>query len=570
MAPGITTAAASRVAGPAGLIATLALLAAGVGACSGGSDAPPQVAAGGAAGAAGSGGQQGGGAAGTGGAKGGVQLGAPSEPATCEAAADARSYVGCDFWPTVTLNAVWSIFDFSVVVTNVGSEPADITVEGGAGAVASATVPPLGLVKLFLPWVPELKGADTDLCGQTSGQAESILAAKGAYHLRSSRPVIVYQFSALEFRGAGGPAGKSWAACPGLSPCPMSGQPNGCFSFTNDAAILLPSTAMTGNYSVTTLPPGNAQSFFAVTATQDGTTVTLKLGAKAKVLAGGGLKAGGPGKIIKQALDAGGVLQVVSDGDDSDLSGTLVQADHPVQVIAGSGCAALPGANPGGPDTTCDHLEETVLPVETLGKRYLVATPTGALGAPVPHAVRIYGSVDGTTLTYPAGMPPGAPTSIGAGESVDLGQVKQDFEVQGDNEFAVGTFLLSAAIADPDDIVSRGDPSQSQAVTVDQFRRSYVFLAPDDYDVSFVDVIMPTGAEVTLDGSPLPAVATPIGASGYGVARVRLGLGQSGAHALQSDQPVGIQVLGYGSYTSYQYPGGLDLKAISPPPPPIK
>jgi hypothetical protein len=33
---------------------------------------------------------------------------------------------------------------------------------------------------------------------------------------------------------------------------------------------------------------------------------------------------------------------------------------------------------------------------------------------------------------------------------------------------------------------------------------------------------------------------------------------------------VGIQVVGYGSYTSYQYPGGLNLTLIAPPPPPIK
>jgi hypothetical protein len=29
---------------------------------------------------------------------------------------------------------------------------------------------------------------------------------------------------------------------------------------------------------------------------------------------------------------------------------------------------------------------------------------------------------------------------------------------------------------------------------------------------------------------------------------------------------VGIQVLGYGLYTSYQYPGGLNLEIIAPPP----
>ena len=57
-----------------------------------------------------------------------------------------------------------------------------------------------------------------------------------------------------------------------------------------------------------------------------------------------------------------------------------------------------------------------------------------------------------------------------------------------------------------------------------------------------------------------------IGASGYGVARYKLGPGNSGAHTLMSDKPVGIQVMGYGQYTSYQYPGGSDLLAIAPPP----
>ena len=50
------------------------------------------------------------------------------------------------------------------------------------------------------------------------------------------------------------------------------------------------------------------------------------------------------------------------------------------------------------------------------------------------------------------------------------------------------------------------------------------------------------------------------------MARHKLGPGNSGAHTLTSTQPVGIQVMGYGAYTSYQYPGGSDLTAIAPPP----
>ncbi len=56
-----------------------------------------------------------------------------------------------------------------------------------------------------------------------------------------------------------------------------------------------------------------------------------------------------------------------------------------------------------------------------------------------------------------------------------------------------------------------------------------------------------------------------LGGSNMGVARVKLAA--TGSHSLTSSKPVGIQVYGYGSYTSYQYPGGLNLRSIAPPPP---
>ena len=42
---------------------------------------------------------------------------------------------------------------------------------------------------------------------------------------------------------------------------------------------------------------------------------------------------------------------------------------------------------------------------------------------------------------------------------------------------------------------------------------------------------------------------------------------QGGAHTLTSKLPVAIQVIGYGDNTSYEYPGGLNLTLIAPPPP---
>jgi hypothetical protein len=99
------------------------------------------------------------------------------------------------------------------------------------------------------------------------------------------------------------------------------------------------------------------------------------------------------------------------------------------------------------------------------------------------------------------------------------------------------------------------------AVPVAQYRLDYLFHAPTNYEVNYVNVIAPLSAVVTLDGTQVTGL-TPTGATGFGVARVQLGAGMSGNHTITGDMPFGISVYGYGQYTSYWYPGGLDLMAI--------
>jgi hypothetical protein len=469
----------------------------------------------------------------------------------------------------VTFNPVWSIFDFAVVVSNLGSQDASVSISGPNGFTISGTVSPLGLQTFYLPWVPALKGKDADCQGTSTAPSTSVVQTGGAYHLTSNLPVVVYQFNAIEYRGAGGRSGKDWSSCPGLMTC-NSSPPVGCYSFTNDASLLLPSTAMTGNYRVTALEAAAGASFVAISGITAGTTVKVLLSAAGYVLAGGSIMAGTPGTVLTFMLGEGDVAEILADDSQAsaDLSGSQVQASQPVQVIAGSACASLPvESGDAGASLTCDHIEETVLPAETLGQHYVVTVPTAPLGKPVGHIVRFYGNVDGTHLTYPSGdIPPNAPSTLSAGQVIDLGEVKVDFEVTADQAFAVGTFSLSGEIQDPNDILSRGDPAQSQAVAVEQYRKAYVFLAPNDYDESFVDVVLPSGANVSLDGADLPARPQPLGGTSWEVARVRLGDGIGGSHVLTSDQPVGIQIMGYGAYTAYQYPSGLNLQRIAPPP----
>jgi IgGFc binding protein len=496
---------------------------------------------------------------------GGGSGGFAGDPASCDQAAQAKSYVGCDFWPTVTANFVWSEFDFAVVVANTQSSEAEITIERNGAMVTHGAVQPDGLQKFYLPWVPELKGPDFDECAGIATEVTTTLRAPGgAYHLTSTVPVTVYQFNALEYRGQGGDSSKNWAQCPGNY---CSDYP-GCYSYSNDASLLLPTTALTQSYRVTSMKGWQDEgvpAYFAVTGTADGTTVKVQVSSAGEVAAGGGVPATGPGGVFQFSLARGEVVEVMGTPS-ADLSGSLIQSSAPVQVVAGMACIYLPNDQ-----EACDHIEETVFPAESLGKHYFVTMPTGPdLGTP-GHIVRLYGNVDGTALGYAPQKPAGAPDTINAGEVYDLGIVKQSFEITGSHELAVASFQLGGTVVDPSAPYDsqRGDPSQSQMTAVEQFRSKYVFLAPDDYDVSIVDVVAPDGASLVLDGQAVTAPSTPI-ASGYSVVRAKLGPGTQGAHVLVSDQPVGIQVMGYGMYTSYQYPGGSNLAAIAPPPPPIQ
>jgi len=465
-----------------------------------------------------------------------------------------------------------------------------------AGAqVASATVAPGGLEKIYLPWVPELKGPDFDSCTNGGRPSASVRVDKGAYHMTSSVPVIAWQFNPLEYKAQGGPPGKTWQ-CPS-PPMLCNGNGHDCLSVSNDASLLLPTSAMTSHYRFFgksgSRGAGGAMSretagTYAITATQDGTTVDVYVAKERRTLPNpaidpSGIAPGGPiaatpaGGTVTFQMNAGDVIQLMGaqgptwDDLDFDLSGSLLDShDKGVQVIS-----TIPITDIPVPETPnngyADHCEETVLPAEVIGKHYFVAPPTTPNLTTVGHYVRFYGNFDGTTLTYPAGTPTGAPTTLNAADVVEIGPVNTSFEVVGSQAFAVGSFMMGGQVQDPTPGPdgAQGDPAFSEEVTVEQFRKKYIFLAPDDYTVGVADVLVPDGAMVKLDGMPLSAAPQKIGTSTWSIVRQKLEPGANhGTHVLESDQPIGLQVVAFGHATGIYYPGGLNLTLITEPPPP--
>ena len=118
------------------------------------------------------------------GAGGGGNGGPGGDPKTCDEAAMYRTYIGCDFWPTVVANNVWSVFDYAVVVANAGDQQAEVTVTRGAQSISTTTVDPNSLAKIYLPWVPNLKGPDADACGAATPLAATVREVDVALILR--------------------------------------------------------------------------------------------------------------------------------------------------------------------------------------------------------------------------------------------------------------------------------------------------------------------------------------------------------------------------------------------------
>jgi hypothetical protein len=193
-----------------------------------------------------------------------------------------------------------------------------------------------------------------------------------------------------------------------------------------------------------------------------------------------------------------------------------------------------------------------MLPVETLGSDYLVSPPLVAADTPKARIVRVVATEANTSLTYHPAQA-GAPATLpGAGSYAEF-QTTAAFEIIADHRIMVAEYMIGQALDN-----KAGDPAMVLAVPVQQYRTHYLFHAPTNYESSYVNITAPTSATVSLDDATL-APGTPVGTTGFSVTQVLLDKSGTGNHVIDASEPVGISVYGYGQYTSYWYPGGLEL-----------
>jgi hypothetical protein len=244
-------------------------------------------------------------------------------------------------------------------------------------------------------------------------------------------------------------------------------------------------------------------------------------------------------------------------GPEYDLTGTRVTSNKPISVLGGHDCTFMPYSN-----FACDHIEESMFPVETLGQDLIVTAPQAVAaidsnpGQPDFMFVRVLSAADGNEITFDPAV--SAPVTLNAGQWVEIGPVAQDFRVLAKNKISVAQYMVGEDFSGMS--AGAGDPALSVAIPKEQYRVSYTFLAPTTYTHNFVNIVAEPGSNVVIDGMAVPdGLFKPIGASGFSVARYKI---QGGSHSMTADKNFGIVVYGYGSYTSYMYPGGLNLETV--------
>ena len=468
----------------------------------------------------------------------------------CDLAAETGSYLGCEFLAVPSSNSLLFGFDddFAIVLGNPDPErSATIQITRAGEVMVDSSLPPEGTRAYPLPYVHELKN-----------ELVSQVVPQGAYEVQSSIPVVAYQYNPLNF----------------------STPDQGFYSYTNDASLLLPVAALGQDHIASTMPTFGivdigtwtwSPGFIAVAAAYDGTTVQVTSAAHT---IGGGIAALNPGEQTSVTLNRGDVLQMFSEASGSscaavggeegnaeisgtpfpvclshergDLTGSWIASSRPVAVWAGHDCTFIPFDR-----WACDHLEESMLPLEVWGTDAVFSAPVIPGGSTwAPTKVRIIAQQDDTLVTFTP--PVAAPTTAGPFTPIEL-DIAEDVMVTADGPILAMQYLLGEQALG----TFAGDPAMGVMPPTNHWRSSYDFLVPDTYESDYVNIVARFGATVYLDGVEVTAWSL-IEDTPYKVHRAQLQPGPHNAFS-KGASPFGLTAYGYASYTSYLYPGGLDL-----------
>lgn len=479
----------------------------------------------------------------------------------CELNKKISSYIGCEYWSADLDNYDNALSQpHAIVVSNISDTlKAEVKLFQGEatralrfdadGKLFQTTIEPGGAAIYRIP-----TGSD---------HSGTRLLSNKAIRIKANIPVIAYQFNPL----------------------------NNVDVFSNDGTLLLPTNSVGKEYWGMSWTHRGGQATirgFLTIINSSGAPNRVEITPSAEVVAGQNIPKIAAGETRIFDLNPGDSLNLETSGielseaqksgclKDSqgppvslspcpDLTGTHIVGAQDLTVFGGHQCAnVIQGIN------RCDHIESILLPVSTWGKNYIGTKyfPRATTATPEPEIWRVVAAEDNTKiLTDP-------PLDGIHGHTIDAGEWRQfeatqDF-ILGANkpvmlaQYMVGSNWLGIPRickegVDAGNPTGIGDPSMTIGVPVDQFRKEYLILTPDAYRLDYINVMVPTGRKVKLDGAIIADdVWKSVGSRGaFEIARLEV---SDGFHRLSADVPFGIVSYGYDCHVSYAYPGGLNVE----------
>ena len=480
----------------------------------------------------------------------------------CDYAENMRSSYGCMFYAMDLDQADEMAADsspYAVIVSNTDTvQTANVSVQrktaGTWTAVQTQSIAP-GVLYTFR-MATDVHIEDTNV------------GIGAAYRVVSDYPVVAYQFNPID-------SADQWS---------------------NDASMLLPVHTLdkwyfAASWHQLSILDNHYRSYVTIIGTQDATQVSIT--PSTNTMAGTSMPSVPAINAFEThvtSINDGDVLQIASNGDAGDMTGTYIEASAPIAVFGGTECSDIPylcswcrdafGAPPGGSHREntcawCDHVEEQIFPLTTWGKTMVASrVPVRSTGGIVEAAYwRVLASEDATTINITArpgiamrfAPPYTTPAVLNRGQYLEFEMAGPEHDpgdayIEADKPVLVVQYIEGQECTNLD-AGGGGDPAMILMVPVEQYLDKYIFLTPNTYEVDHVIVVRPAGIDITLDGVLLTADRFIAVEAGWEVARVLVG---DGFHTIEGSKPFGIIASGYSPYVSYGYPGGLSLEVINP------
>ncbi len=406
------------------------------------------------------------------------------------------------------------------------------------------------------PGVTPAVAADAALHGTGKGKA---------FHIKTNVPVVAYNML---------PYGAGRARVTG-------------------STLLLPTNVWGDNYvaanaykAPTLFSQPRAGPTMMILAQSDATTVRIK--PTAAILAGGGLAGTAANTTGTYTLNKGEYLQFTQVNE---LTGSPIQSSAPIAVIGGATLYDVPTSI-----IRADSGHQMLPPIRALGSEYVgVRYRSRGIGEEsVPW--RIVGVVAGTQLTWEPSTPPGAPTTLGAGQLVEWTS-PGEFVVR--SQDSQHPFYLAQYMSGGQSFDGAGDPEFVNAPTPAQYLPRYTFFTDPTYPETNVVIVRQKDSQsnqfpdVVLDCAGLLGGWKNLGTQGkYQFTRVDLSTGNfqgigscnNGVHTIvgqlaQGTPRFGVTVWGWGNgitwpgpeednpkftrWVSYGYPAGANITTLN-------